>query len=155
MSVQNFKILNPTVFIHVSSAYAQLDKLVVEEVVYPPPAKLEDVYELLDKHEHDVKKVSKLLKGFPNTYTFSKALAETLLVERRARIPLVILRPSVAVSEPMEGWVDSYQGAVALFIATAKGWIRVLHGRKSVVADLIPVDYVTNMAILAASQCAG
>ncbi|XP_073948972.1 putative fatty acyl-CoA reductase CG5065 [Choristoneura fumiferana] len=122
------------VFIHVSSAYAQLDKLVVEEVVYPPPAKLEDVYELLDKHEHDVKKVSKLLKGFPNTYTFSKALAETLLVERRARIPLVILRPSVA---------------------TAKGWIRVVQGRESVVADLIPVDYVTNMAILAASQCAG
>lgn len=33
--------------------------------------------------------------GKPNTYTFTKALAETMVAEHRGNIPTVIIRPSI------------------------------------------------------------
>ncbi len=45
-----------------------------------------------------------LLNGRPNTYTLTKALAENLLKEEGADLPISIIRPSIigaSVNEPM------------------------------------------------------
>jgi nucleoside-diphosphate-sugar epimerase len=45
-----------------------------------------------------------LIKGKPNTYTFTKHLAENLLVDEAGDLPVAILRPSIvggAWKEPM------------------------------------------------------
>jgi len=47
--------------------------------------------------------------GFPNTYTFSKNMAEQVIVKRRGNMRLSILRPSAikaCAREPFPGWMD-------------------------------------------------
>ena len=53
----------------------------------------------------------------PNTYTFTKALAEELLLSKGQRLPLAIIRPSIVVASweyPIKGWVDNFNGPTGL-----------------------------------------
>ena len=53
----------------------------------------------------------------PNTYTFTKALAEELILSKGQRLPLAIIRPSIVVASweyPMKGWVDNFNGPTGL-----------------------------------------
>ena len=57
---------------------------------------------------------TKLVIGkHPNTYTFTKAIAEQLLMETASDLPLAIVRPSIVVAawkDPLPGWVDNLNG---------------------------------------------
>ena len=56
---------------------------------------------------------SRLVGKRPNTYTYTKALAEHLLLEECGSIPLAIVRPTIvtaAMKEPIPGWVDNLNG---------------------------------------------
>jgi fatty acyl-CoA reductase len=47
--------------------------------------------------------------GFPNTYTFTKNMAEQVLEKRRGNLKLAIVRPSAILAccrEPFPGWLD-------------------------------------------------
>lgn len=47
--------------------------------------------------------------GWPNTYVFTKAMAEMLLNDDKGDVPLVIVRPTIVTStfkEPFPGWVE-------------------------------------------------
>jgi fatty acyl-CoA reductase len=48
--------------------------------------------------------------GWPNTYVFTKAMGEMLLVHyNRDTVPLVIIRPTMITStyqEPFPGWIE-------------------------------------------------
>lgn len=60
-----------------------------------------------------------LLGHFPNTYTFTKKMAEKMLEMEAGDLPLVIVRPSIvtaAVKEPFPGWIDNYNGPTGTFI---------------------------------------
>ncbi len=49
----------------------------------------------------------------PNTYIFTKALAEQLLLETASGLPVAIVRPSIVVASwkhPMPGWIDNLSG---------------------------------------------
>ena len=49
----------------------------------------------------------------PNTYTFTKALAEKLVREEGEGMPVAIVRPSIVVAaleEPAPGWIDNLNG---------------------------------------------
>ncbi|EEC15482.1 male sterility domain-containing protein, putative, partial [Ixodes scapularis] len=62
----------------------------------------------------------KLIKDRPNTYTYTKAVAEQLVQEASSTLPVTIIRPSIitgAWKEPLEGWVDNYNGPTGLLIA--------------------------------------
>lgn len=53
----------------------------------------------------------------PNTYTYTKALAEHLLLEECGGIPLAIVRPTIvtaAMNEPIPGWVDNLNGPTGM-----------------------------------------
>lgn len=39
--------------------------------------------------------LSRIIKGWPNTYTFTKALAEKMLLQLGDKLPIVIVRPSI------------------------------------------------------------
>ena len=63
----------------------------------------------------------------PNTYTFTKAIAEQLVNEERGELPICIVRPSIvcgAIEEPMPGWVDNYNGPMGLVLSGAHGMCR-------------------------------
>ncbi|GFR60912.1 fatty acyl-CoA reductase [Elysia marginata] len=142
-------------FIHVSTAYANCDKESVKEVVYDPPLhpnKLIDAVEWMDADAIQAL-TSKLIGSRPNTYTYTKALAEYLLVEESKGLPVAIVRPSIvgaSWSEPVPGWVDNLNGPTGLLVAIGKGLLFIMHGDSYCTADVIPVDTATNAMIAVA-----
>ncbi|RUS86138.1 hypothetical protein EGW08_006086 [Elysia chlorotica] len=142
-------------FIHVSTAYANCDKESVKEMVYEPPLhpnKLIDAVEWMDADAIQAL-TSKLIGSRPNTYTYTKALAEYLLVEESKGLPVAIVRPSIvgaSWSEPVPGWVDNLNGPTGLLVAIGKGLLFIMHGDSYCTADVIPVDTATNAMIAVA-----
>lgn len=95
----------------------------------------------------------KLVGDRPNTYTYTKALAETLLSEECQNLPVAIVRPSIVTAawrEPLRGWVDNLNGPTGLVVAVGKGVMRTMLYDGNAIADLIPVDTVINLMITAA-----
>lgn len=91
-------------------------------------------------------------RGWPDVYTFTKALGEQVVAEDRGDLPTVILRPSIiesSIAEPEPGWLDGFRMADPIIVGYGKGRLKDFPGDPDVIVDLIPVDYVVN-AILAA-----
>ncbi|MEX0985665.1 MAG: HAD-IB family hydrolase [Actinomycetota bacterium] len=91
--------------------------------------------------------------GWPDAYTFTKALGERAVEELTAaeRVPLSIVRPSIiesALEHPAPGWIDGFKMADPIIRAYGLGQIPEFPGIPEGIVDLIPVDYVVN-AILA------
>ncbi|CAL8235721.1 unnamed protein product [Boreogadus saida] len=143
------------VFLHVSTAYANCDRELIEEVVYTPPVDYRKLIESLDWM--DEKMVSaltpRLLGKRPNTYTFTKALAEHLVQQEAGSLNVAIVRPSIVGAswkEPFPGWIDNFNGPSGIFIAAGKGILRTMRAANDAVADLVPVDVVINTTLAAA-----
>jgi len=138
--------------VHVSTAYANCNRSDVTEMIYPPPiqpSKLLDASEWMDDQVFDVL-TNKIINDRPNTYTFTKALAEYVVSQDAKDLPLAIIRPSIVGSswrEPIPGWVDNYNGPSGLVVAAGKGMLRTMIGRNSATADIVPVDICVNMMI--------
>jgi fatty acyl-CoA reductase len=67
----------------------------------------------------------KLLGKKPNTFTYTKFVAETLLQQEAAGLPLVIVRPSTigaSWKDPFAGWVEKSSELCDLFIAVCCTW---------------------------------
>lgn len=142
-------------FLHVSTAYANCDKGTVKELVYPPPInpqKIVDAVEWMDNDAMDIL-TPRLVHPRPNTYTFTKALAEHVVITERESIPTAIVRPSIVGAswmEPFAGWVDNFNGPTGLLAAIGKGVLRSMKGDYHAKADIIPVDIATNLMIAVA-----
>jgi len=146
-------------FVHVSTAYANCDKSSVKECVYPSavhPQKVLDATEWMDDAALELL-TPQLVAPRPNTYTFTKALAEQLLLEEKEHVPTAIVRPSIVGAswqEPFVGWVDNFNGPTGLLAAIGTGLLRSMKGERSAQADIIPVDIATNLMIAVAWQTA-
>ncbi|NXI65638.1 FACR1 reductase, partial [Anseranas semipalmata] len=143
------------VFIHVSTAYAYCNRKHIEETFYPPPVdpkKLMDSLEWMDDGlVNDI--TPKLIGDRPNTYTYTKALAEYVVQQEGAKLNTAIIRPSIVGAswkEPFPGWIDNFNGPSGLFIAAGKGILRTMRATNGAVADLVPVDVVVNVTLAAA-----
>ncbi|KAB0791554.1 hypothetical protein PPYR_03354 [Photinus pyralis] len=141
--------------IHVSTAYCNCDRSKVEEKIYASalePGQVITVVDSLDENLVDTL-TPKLVGNRPNTYTFTKALAEYWLKENKGDLPLVIVRPSIVISTingPLKGWVDNWNGPTGIIAAAGKGLFRTMLCDANKKADLIPVDMVINLMITAA-----
>ena len=108
--------------------------------------------------------------GFADAYTFTKALAEQALVDRRHAsreangsstntasstdseassktnaIPLSIVRPSIiesSLSEPHPGWIRGFRMAEPIIINYAQGILKDFPALPESIIDVIPVDLV-------------
>lgn len=99
-----------------------------------------------------------VLSTQPNTYTYTKRLAELLIRDEYEKgFPICIVRPSIVVpayKEPLVGWVDSLNGPAGLMIGAAKGVIRSMLLDGELEAEIIPVDTAINAAIIIAKLIA-
>ena len=91
--------------------------------------------------------------GWPDVYTFTKAMGERAVEElaAEANLPLSILRPSIiesAYTHPYPGWIDGFKMADPIIRAYGLGQIPEFPGIAEGIIDIIPVDFVVN-AILA------
>jgi len=114
----------------------------------------------------------RLIGAYPNTYTFTKAMAEYVTASE-SRVPTAIVRPSIGKSviyqlkysafiigfsvtpsllEPYPGWVDNYSGLNGISSGVMRGTLRTQRSGKTLVADLVPVDLVANTLLVAAAD---
>jgi len=143
------------VFCHISTAYSQCNRDcddVIDERFYPTPMKAQNVVDSMKWMDDDMlNAASKAMIGrYPNTYTFTKALAESMLNDECRDLPLVIIRPSIvcaSIEDPLPGWIDNYNGVIGVIVAVGKGILRTLliPGVKN---DLVPVDLVSNCILV-------
>ncbi|XP_072242714.1 fatty acyl-CoA reductase 1 isoform X2 [Leuresthes tenuis] len=143
------------IFIHISTAYAHCDREVIEEVVYPPPVDYRKLIDALDWMDDDLVTAltPKLIGERPNTYTYTKALAEYLVLQEAGDLNVAIVRPSIvgaSWNDPFPGWIDNFNGPSGIFIAAGKGILRTMRASNDAVADLVPVDVVINATLAAA-----
>ncbi|KAM8860699.1 fatty acyl-CoA reductase 1 isoform 3-T4 [Synchiropus picturatus] len=143
------------VFIHISTAYANCDRELIEEVVYTPPVDYRQLIDTLAWMDEDLVSTltPKLIGKRPNTYTFTKALAEYLVQQEAGDLNVAIVRPSIVGAswkEPFPGWIDNFNGPSGIFIAAGKGILRTMRAANDAVADLVPVDVVVNATLAAA-----
>uniref|UniRef100_A0A6G1SGE9 Fatty acyl-CoA reductase n=1 Tax=Aceria tosichella TaxID=561515 RepID=A0A6G1SGE9_9ACAR len=135
----NFKQL--ACFIHVSTAYSNCQLLDIEEQVYKMQVPDDPMSAVVTKE---------MLDNRPNTYTYTKAMAENVVDQYAGRMNVVIVRPSIVMSalkEPCEGWVDTINGPIGLSVLGALGILQKIKVNSEVVFDLIPVDIVSNALI--------
>jgi HAD superfamily hydrolase (TIGR01490 family) len=110
--------------------------------------------------------------GWPDAYSFTKALAEMAVIERAesprrseaeaqidegatsersgdaiSRWPVTIVRPSIiesALREPVPGWVRGFRMADPIILAYGRGSLPEFPGIPDAVVDVVPVDMVVN-----------
>lgn len=147
--------------IHVSTAYCNCDMKKIGEVTYPPPGNPQGIIQVCKYLDADVvnspEVTEKLIGNRPNTYTFTKALAENLLKTEGSDLPIAIVRPSIVTAawkEPSPGWVDNINGATGLLSGCLKGILRTIHCHREMAGDLVPVDIPINLMICIAWRTA-
>ncbi|XP_047097206.1 putative fatty acyl-CoA reductase CG5065 [Schistocerca piceifrons] len=137
-------------FVYISTAYCHLEEKVLHEKAYPPPADPHKTIKFCENMSDDIcnSMTKSVLGNLPNTYAFTKALAEGLCVEAMEKgLPVLILRPSVVIpiwKEPLPGWTDNINGPTGLLIGAGKGVIRTMYCDQNGYADYLPVDIAVN-----------
>ncbi|MCK6212485.1 HAD-IB family hydrolase [Georgenia sp. EYE_87] len=93
--------------------------------------------------------------GWPDVYTFTKAMGERVAEEMWAGAGhrLSVVRPTIiesSLKHPYPGWIDGFKVADPLIAAYGRGLLPEFPALADTVLDIIPVDFVVN-AILAAA----
>jgi thioester reductase-like protein len=92
--------------------------------------------------------------GWPNTYTLTKSLAESLIVKHGAGLPIAVVRPAIvetSVAKPFSGWNEGINTSASLSYLLGT-YFRQLPSNESKRLDIIPVDAVCDgMTLIAAA----
>jgi HAD superfamily hydrolase (TIGR01490 family) len=95
--------------------------------------------------------------GWPDNYTFTKAMGERAVEELAAEhgAPLSIVRPSIIESSythPFPGWIEGFKMAEPIILAYGRGTIPEFPGIPEGIIDIIPADFVVNAMLAAAAS---
>jgi long-chain acyl-CoA synthetase len=95
--------------------------------------------------------------GWPNTYTFTKSLSESMIgeyLDQNPRTAIAIVRPSIvesSIEKPFVGWNEGVNTSASLSYLLGT-FFRQLPTNESKALDLIPVDIVARgMTLIAAA----
>ncbi|XP_047038771.1 fatty acyl-CoA reductase wat-like [Helicoverpa zea] len=152
-------------YVHVSTAYAQscdfrINGDVLEDF-YKSPVDPEALIKIAETTDEDrINKISDdLITNWPNTYSFTKAVAEETVKTLGEDMPLCIVRPAIVVPskrEPRPGWLDmsNVYGASGSILGSCMGLVHAQFFDKVTQLGLIPVDYVNNTIIASSYETA-
>ncbi|KAJ3641616.1 hypothetical protein Zmor_028113 [Zophobas morio] len=141
--------------VHVSTAYSNCNqKHLIKEQFYEPGMTATELLTMLDSVDDETitNRTSELLGSWPNSYTFTKAVAENVVKTEAQNLPICIVRPAIlmgASEEPAPGWLDAIQGNTAFFLGTYLGLIHCNLSDTDPIY-LIPADYTVNIILAAA-----
>ncbi|XP_039444543.1 fatty acyl-CoA reductase 1-like [Culex pipiens pallens] len=146
---------NLKAMVHISTTYSNPEIFDVEERIYPAKMDWRKAIELAETLDPEMlETLSPKLSGFaPNTYTFTKGLAEHICNDYHQELPLVIFRPSVVTgseAEPFPGWIDNFNGPVGLLMGCGTGVLRTGKLNLENKINCIPVDVSINAIMIAA-----
>ena len=143
------------VFCHVSTAYTNSNKLgFISESIHDleggqdPDELIQGIIKMGPQAVADNEK--KIIGAYPNTYTFTKSMAERSVKKNRGNLRVAIVRPSIIVScydEPCQGWTDTVAASGGIAYTLHAGLLHYVKSTGAGIVDLIPCDFVTNMII--------
>ncbi|EGR33136.1 hypothetical protein IMG5_060860 [Ichthyophthirius multifiliis] len=151
-------------FVHISTCYVNSDKEgYIEEKIYKCSQQenpIEFLNQLTNMPPLELEFQTKSILGsYPNTYVFTKSLTERILqFNKPDNMSLTIIRPAIigaAVEQPVKGWVQGVTTASAVFLLCGIGIIKHLNANPDNIADVIPVDCVSDTIIVSGALCAG
>ncbi|XP_055910505.1 uncharacterized protein LOC129944868 [Eupeodes corollae] len=148
--------LNLKLFLHVSTFFCNPSVAHLEDKVYPPVFDWRTALKLLESEYDGVDDVfdaiqNKVMTEFPNTYIFTKNLAEKLVNDHRHKLPVAIFRPSIvmaALREPEPGFTETMIGVMGLLSIWGTGLIQVILCKPKIILDVIPLDACTNFMLI-------
>uniref|UniRef100_A0A0C9PMV0 Fatty acyl-CoA reductase n=1 Tax=Fopius arisanus TaxID=64838 RepID=A0A0C9PMV0_9HYME len=145
-------IANLRAVIHVSTAYSNCTRDNIDEKFYAPTISADSIMELVQSiDESKLEKITPTLLGnYPNSYAFTKQIAEQVVKQYGKDLPIGIFRPAIVVSsykEPVAGWIDNVYGPTGALVGAGAGLIRTLQINKNCTAEIVPVDYTVNALI--------
>ncbi|XP_017889314.1 fatty acyl-CoA reductase wat-like [Ceratina calcarata] len=147
---------NLKAFVYVSTAFSQCTEKVINEIHYKNIMDADKVLALVDIIDDD-KKLEQitptLIDKWPNTYVYTKALAENMILKHSEDLPVCIVRPSIVIStykEPIAAWTNNLYGATGVVIGSGVGLLRTLHCYPDNISEIVPADYVIANIIAAA-----
>ena len=92
--------------------------------------------------------------GWPNTYTLTKSLAESLIYKYGAGLPIAVVRPAIvetSLAKPFVGWNEGINTSASLSYLLGT-YFRQLPSNEHKRLDIIPVDSVCQgMTLIAAA----
>ncbi|RLU20288.1 hypothetical protein DMN91_006895 [Ooceraea biroi] len=148
---QNMK--NLAALVHISSTFTQTDKPVVNEELYPYGVDWKKMIKVAESVDDDILTTftAKCVGSFPNTYVFSKRLAEEVINDYSKSLPCVMIRPSIVLptmDEPVKGWIDNFNGPMTLYMAGGKGIVQVTYCNSDNDCQYVPVDVFVKAVII-------
>ncbi|XP_050058956.1 fatty acyl-CoA reductase wat-like [Aphis gossypii] len=133
-------------FVHVSTAYSHCPRSEIKEEFYNVPITAKELKSVFVDEESCLK----VLDDWPNTYTFTKAITENMILTNGNHLPISIFRPSIigcTKSEPEPGWLENMNGPTGLVTGVMVGFLRTVPNIGSNITDIIPADYTVNALI--------
>ncbi|KAF9415356.1 cyclin-dependent kinase inhibitor far1 [Entomortierella beljakovae] len=148
-------------FVHVSTAYLWPDGFPsnCQEKITPflmgDHEKIFKALTKMSKKEMEEYGETEVLKVFPTTYMFSKAMAECMIKSwyKNIKFPIVVVRPAsvcAAISEPCAGWTQGLGAFNFIVKSCALGRVQEWGGTPDTKMDYVPVDYVSKITLSAA-----
>ncbi|MEY2411995.1 MAG: hypothetical protein QOD84_601 [Acidobacteriaceae bacterium] len=98
----------------------------------------------LREHLTEAGKKRALELGWPNTYTLTKSLAESLICKHGSSLPIAVVRPAIvetSVAKPFVGWNEGINTSASLSYLLGT-YFRQLPSKERKRLDIIPVDSV-------------
>lgn len=101
--------------VHISSAYVNSTLCEVQEYLYPAPFDVNELFELEEKLDNITLETKKqhIIKDHPNSYTFTKHLAEHEV--KNGAISAAIVRPSMSMYIKYENALKYFFSNLFLF----------------------------------------
>ncbi|KAL9354111.1 hypothetical protein Peur_052081 [Populus x canadensis] len=90
--------------------------------------------------------------GWPNTYVFTKAMGEMLVVNFKDDLPVLIIRPTMVAStykEPFPGWIEGLRTIDSIIVGYGIGKVSCFISGPQATLDVIPADMVVNAITVA------
>ncbi|KAH8355149.1 hypothetical protein KR093_006834 [Drosophila rubida] len=148
-------------FVHVSTAFSNCVIKHISERFYPDNLVL-DADKVLKMQRFCGNTVldgmaSTLMGKFPNTYTFTKALAEQIIQTESGDLPVCIFRPGPIAGtskEPLSGWIDNLYGPIGVIYGAAAGVLRIAPINDKALNHIVPVDHCANIILASVMQTA-
>uniref|UniRef100_A0A336LP21 Fatty acyl-CoA reductase n=1 Tax=Culicoides sonorensis TaxID=179676 RepID=A0A336LP21_CULSO len=143
-------------FMYMSTAYANCPQHTIKEKFYETPVDPEVMIKFAETINDDATadKVNiltdRIVHPWPNTYAYTKALAEELMRIYSQKLPIVVVRPSIIMmtySDPIPGWLNNVYGINGVFVGVGMGVLRIFYIDNRKKADIIPADIVVNSSL--------
>jgi thioester reductase-like protein len=81
-----------------------------------------------------------------NTYEQTKLESEKLMRQAMRDLPIAVLRPSIVICDSRTGRISRYSAIFRVLRAYCRGQIKMLPGCASTLMDIVPMDYVADVA---------